>query len=731
MADLQSIREDLASPDEEVRYQAVRLSSTLGPDELRVALADVLGDDSWRVRKQAVALLARVVDDTTAWQLVQTGIGDPDNAGHRASALELLGELLPRLWFRLLQLSRDPSPALRKFAIDAVAAHPSVEALTLLEERLAEGDANVRAAAVEVVGRIDHPRSRGLLRQVVEERARRDALEVVAALHGLVELREDLPQAMLLPMLADPLLRPPALQLLARCPGTEVIELLVSALDPRSPSKARAAAGGLAERGRRGDEDLRSVAMALRRGRDVPQALRLVFQSHSLVDARAASVLAGWLADTELVADLYTLRRGRWVERDLMDALRRCGPERGVALANRLDSMEPGDQVVAIDALSVVADDTCLTPVERLLRFGRGQAAATAARCLGELGGLQRCASLEGLLSDSDATLAATCRIALDRIRARHGLVLAESPPRIPSPELPLTQRSSASDLGAVAPLSRGTFQTLRDAIRDRTGIHFAEDAVERLEMRLRPRLLELGIQQFEAYVQLLQRGEDASQAEFGALVERITTHETYFFREKHQLDAFVGEVLPDLKQRRQRDRRLRVWSAGCATGEEVYTLGMLIQDCGLFADWDIELVGSDIASTVIARARQGVYGDNSFRDDDRSYLERHFERQGDRFRIKDSLRRLTQFNVLNLLNREALGELPGFDAIFCRNVLIYFHQEAKLQLVDSFYKLLRPGGYLMLGHAESLLNLSTDFEVVPLRTDLVYRRPGAAQVAS
>ncbi len=183
--------------------------------------------------------------------------------------------------------------------------------------------------------------------------------------------------------------------------------------------------------------------------------------------------------------------------------------------------------------------------------------------------------------------------------------------------------------------------------------------------------------------------------------------------------------MLPALADARARQRRLRVWSAGCSTGEEAYTIAILILESGLFEGWRIDVFGTDISRAALARARKGEYGRHALRETEDADRVRFFEPVGeDRWRIVDRVRRIVSFGHLNLADPRTFALVGTVDAIFCRNVLIYFSAEVKRRLIGHFFDHLAPGGYLLLGHSESLLNLSTDFELVHLEYDLVYRRP-------
>ena len=271
----------------------------------------------------------------------------------------------------------------------------------------------------------------------------------------------------------------------------------------------------------------------------------------------------------------------------------------------------------------------------------------------------------------------------------------------------------------------------LVEAIQEHCGVTLSVGSGFFLERRLSARLEALGLGSYLDYYQYL-RYDPSGPREMEELIERITTHETYFFREQYQLDAFSDEILPDLANRWNRQRRIAVWSAGCSTGEEVYTIAMLLLESGLFKGWNIRVAGSDISRKVLATARAATYGENSFRTTDASLKRRYFVENGGRWTVRDDVRSMCSFGQLNLVSTERFRVLGPCDVIFCRNVLMYLSQEARHRVVEAFYDRLTPGGYLLLGHSESLLNVTTRFDLAHLQKDLVYRKPlDAAQPSS
>jgi chemotaxis protein methyltransferase CheR len=271
-------------------------------------------------------------------------------------------------------------------------------------------------------------------------------------------------------------------------------------------------------------------------------------------------------------------------------------------------------------------------------------------------------------------------------------------------------------------------FRLLRDLFNAHAGIYFGDDAQYILERRLRERLTALGVKGFGEYYQFLRLSTEA-KAELEEALDLLTTNETYFFREDYQLRAFRDEVLPRLASEAAARKRLNVWSAGCSTGEEVYTLAIIIWESGLFDGWDVRVYGTDISRRCVAAARRGVYGPSAFRAMPTDARRSYFQDRGDGTHVVEKIRAFCHFGHLNLMEADRSGAVGRVDAVFCRNVLIYFDPSSRRRVIDIFYERLVPGGFLMLGHSESLLNVSTAFELVHLREDLVYRKPTARKV--
>lgn len=270
-------------------------------------------------------------------------------------------------------------------------------------------------------------------------------------------------------------------------------------------------------------------------------------------------------------------------------------------------------------------------------------------------------------------------------------------------------------------------FRQMRDLVNGFCGIYFGEEAITTVSRRLRDRLKILGVANFSQYHAYL-RHHPNGPSELEAAIELLTTNETYFFREGYQLKAFANEVLPDLKQRafERGTRSLAVWSAGCSSGEEVYTIAILLLESGLFEGWDLRVFGNDISRRVLSKARIATYGESSFRAMPKEYERFFIDAPGGR-QVHPKVRSICHFGHLNLMAHGHTAIVGRVDAVFCRNVLIYFDAASRRRVLDTFYQRLVPGGFLMLGHSESLLNSSTAFELVHTSSDLVYRRPSSS----
>lgn len=273
--------------------------------------------------------------------------------------------------------------------------------------------------------------------------------------------------------------------------------------------------------------------------------------------------------------------------------------------------------------------------------------------------------------------------------------------------------------------MSDREYHLFSELVRSHCGLAFGPEMRFLLEKRIVRRMQELSVTSFAAYHYEL-RSDARRDGELAQLIDELTTNETYFFRERSQLRALVGEILPEaLLQRRERGGGpVAIWSAGCASGEEPYSVAILAREAGLDPERELRVYASDISRRALRRARQGSYRESSFRETETALRERYFHEKDGLWTISDDVKKCVDFIHLNLMDRAKLALLGTMDVILCRNVIIYFAAEGKRRVIETFEEKLRPGGHLLLGHAESLINVSTSLELRHLRSDLVYRRP-------
>jgi len=216
------------------------------------------------------------------------------------------------------------------------------------------------------------------------------------------------------------------------------------------------------------------------------------------------------------------------------------------------------------------------------------------------------------------------------------------------------------------------------------------------------------------------------SNVEYEGLLERLLTQETSFFRYPGVYEAFEKRVLPELHTKKfwKNPRTLRIWSAGCSTGEEPYSIGITIADSLSFADaWNVEILATDVGRHALKHAERGIYKGRSIASVSEKQLTNHFIEVSGGHQVKPRLRKMVSFAQMNLASAVYVGRM---DMIFCMNVMIYFTEERRLALVQRFYDTLEPGGYLFLGHSESISKMPVKFQAIVLNDCILYRKPAA-----
>ena len=269
-------------------------------------------------------------------------------------------------------------------------------------------------------------------------------------------------------------------------------------------------------------------------------------------------------------------------------------------------------------------------------------------------------------------------------------------------------------------------FAQLRDFIYAQSGIYIADNRKYLLENRLRNRLKQLNLKSFGEYYYYLQYDAGRKQ-ELNRLFEVVTTSETSFFRNPPQLKVFQDHVLREVveAQRKAGDRRIRIWSAGCSTGEEPYT--MAIQLCEVLGaelpGWNVRITANDLSEGVLASARRGVYTEYALRTTPPEMIRKYFVQTDGNYAVREDLKKLISFGQINLSDRMQLKRVERSHIVFCRNVIIYFDDEMKKRVISSFYDNLLPGGYLLIGHSESLHNISRAFKPTHYPGAIIYRK--------
>jgi chemotaxis protein methyltransferase CheR len=273
---------------------------------------------------------------------------------------------------------------------------------------------------------------------------------------------------------------------------------------------------------------------------------------------------------------------------------------------------------------------------------------------------------------------------------------------------------------GAGHGLTDHELSEIRMLIEERTGIHFDESRERFLSTRVREHMHERGYTR----VSELLRAVRKTNVEYDSLLERMLTQETSFFRYPAVYEAFEKRVLPEIHVSKfwKNPRTLRVWSAGCSTGEEPYSIAITIADSLSFADaWNVEILATDVGKLALKTAEKGIYSGRSLAGVNEKQLAAHFTKVENKFHVKPRLKKMISFAPMNLASPVYVGRM---DLIFCMNVLIYFTEERRRTLVQRFYEALEPGGYLFLGHSESISKMPVKFQAIVLGDCILYRKP-------
>jgi chemotaxis protein methyltransferase CheR len=254
-------------------------------------------------------------------------------------------------------------------------------------------------------------------------------------------------------------------------------------------------------------------------------------------------------------------------------------------------------------------------------------------------------------------------------------------------------------------------FEIIAQLLKERSGLALNKEKAYLLESRLNPVARKWNFSGFDELAQAIRnRGEEALLVD---VTEAMTTNESFFFRDQKPFDQFNDMVLPHLLEARAAKRSFRIWSAACSSGQEPYTLAMLLQEhADELAGWRVEIVATDLSNEILDKAKEGLYSQFEVqRGLPIAHLVKYFVQVGDRWQIEDSLRKMIKFQSFNLLGD--LSSLGKFDVVFCRNVLIYFDTPTKTKVLNGIADLLPADGFLYLGGAETVLGTTDRFEIM------------------
>lgn len=277
--------------------------------------------------------------------------------------------------------------------------------------------------------------------------------------------------------------------------------------------------------------------------------------------------------------------------------------------------------------------------------------------------------------------------------------------------------------------MNSADFDFLRKFLYDRSGLALTPDKSYLLESRLAPIARKMKLKSLSDLIAHMRvKSDEALTIE---VVEAMTTNETLFFRDRWPFERFSAKILPEMMENNKHTKRIRIWCAACSSGQEPYSLAMLIAEAGRLLDgWSVELIGTDISEEMLERCRKGWYSAFEVqRGMTPEMLKKYFTKDGDGWTISERLRSMVKFRNFNLLGdpgAPAAG-LSGLDLIFCRNVLIYFDEITRKRVFAGMAKIMKPGGYLCLGGAETVIGISDAFRILPGERGLFGVTPAAA----
>ncbi len=274
-----------------------------------------------------------------------------------------------------------------------------------------------------------------------------------------------------------------------------------------------------------------------------------------------------------------------------------------------------------------------------------------------------------------------------------------------------------------VAIISDEDFSKFREYFYRKTGISFENTKRYFVDKRLVDRIEATASSNFREYFTFMRF--EASGEELQHLTNLMTVNETYFMREEYQLKCLVDSILPEVISRKQDTAPIRIWCMPSSSGEEPYSIAMfLLEHWPLISDWDVEIIASDIDTRILQKARAGLYSARSVQNLPAQWLKKYFHPVGDDFQICEDLQQAVEFTRVNLTESGDTRSYRNFDVIFCRNLLIYFDDLSRKAAAETFFDILKPGGFICLGHSESMSRISPIYKIRKFPEAIVYQKP-------
>ena len=266
------------------------------------------------------------------------------------------------------------------------------------------------------------------------------------------------------------------------------------------------------------------------------------------------------------------------------------------------------------------------------------------------------------------------------------------------------------------------TFEAIRNIVYDKTGLFFADNKLDFVSRRVSARMEKTDVTSGFDYSRYLRF--DIDETELEALVDLLITNETFFFRDFLQLQSLAEQALPMVTSEIKGARRISILSAGCSTGDEPYTLAIILKEMlDHFDQWQINIDAVDINALNLERAKKAIYSSRALRETPHVYRDRYFKKQGDQYILDEEIKEMVRFSRVNIFNTEQISKLGAYDIVFCRNVLIYFDNESSTVVLTNLYDRMKPGAFIFLGAAESVGRLTSLFTMERRGKIFLYRK--------